>query len=92
MKPHMEYCLPLWAYCSGEQARFDKVLERAKQVIIDGKTTTISSNDYKIYGLACFANLTLPYAVRQYFYCVHQSDSQVSQLSQINKSMLTRAT
>ena len=61
----MEYCHPLWAYCRGEPARFDKTLERAKQVITGSKTTTIGNNDFKIYGLACFANLTLLSAVRQ---------------------------
>ena len=44
--------MPQWAYCGGEQTRFDKILERAKRVTRPtcGKTTSISSSNFKIYS------------------------------------------
>ena len=92
VKPHMEYCLLVCAYCGGEQAGFDRVLERARRVVTGSNTTTVGKGDFHTYGLACFADLMLLSVVGQYFYCEHNTStvSQASLLSQINKTMQTR--
>ena len=57
IKPHLEYCLPVWACCGGEQARLDKLLERAKRIITKSKTVLLTNDDFTAFGLDTFSNI-----------------------------------
>jgi hypothetical protein len=97
IKPHIEYCLPVWAYCGGEEASIDKLLVRAKCIITNCKSGAVVNDDFNLYSIATFANLRFLSVVCQYFYFVHKrvngcdSVFSVPLLSQCNKSMSTRA-
>ena len=87
IKPHLDFCLPVWVYCRPEQAKLGKTITRATQIVTSccratvGKSGMASFNDLKTVAVAC-----------QLFNSIYSADSQhVSLLSHINKSMQTRA-
>jgi hypothetical protein len=71
IKPHIEYCLPVWAFCGGEEASIDKLLVRAKRIITNCKSGAVVNDDFNLYSIATFANLRFLSVVCQYFYFVH---------------------
>ena len=93
IQPQLEYCLPVWACCGSEQDHIDKTLTRAKRVITNCKSATISKDDFKLFRIISFSDLKFLSLVLQYFKCVHSSKNDVSVLllSQVNKSVMTRA-
>ena len=93
IKPHIDYCLPVWAHCGAEQAKLDRTLTRAKQTIANSRCANIEKTDFKHFCLATFTDLTILAIACQYFNHVHSEDfnANISLLSQINKSMSTRA-
>ena len=94
IKPHVEYCLPVWACCGVESARLDLVLTRAKRIITNSKTVIVDKDDFKVFGLLLFTNLAFLSTVCHYYRHIHSCspDSAVKLLSQIDKPIKTRAT
>ena len=92
VKPHLNYCTPVWACCGGEQTAIDKLLLRAKQTVINSKNTTILKSDFRHFGIATFADLSLLSVACQFFDCIHNS-SQIFDtflLENLNASCVTR--
>ena len=42
IKPHLEYCAPVWACCGGEQTAVDRVLERTNRIITSRRNDLMS--------------------------------------------------
>ena len=92
IKPHLEYCLPVWACCGSEQTAIDRVLKRAKRIITNQRTDSIVAGDFNSFNLTSFANMKLISVTSQYFYSVNMPDcNNITLLNQVNKSVHTCA-
>jgi hypothetical protein len=95
IKPHLDYCLPVWACCGPEQALINKTLERTKRIVTNCKTAVIEKSDFNIFSLMSFVDLKLLSILCHYFYCMHVTDgnfnTNISLLKDNNSSMQTRA-
>jgi hypothetical protein len=93
IKPHLDYCLPVWAFCGAEHVTIDKLIVRAKRIITNSKVDTVQHDDFKSYGITSFHNLATIAVACQYFNSVHaNNEDSVSLLSQISgRTITTRA-
>ena len=92
IKSNLDYCLPVWACCGAEESQLDKVLIGAKRIVTNSNNTIVKS-DFKLYGIAIFADLHTVANARQYFHYVHspEPNCNITLLSKNTKSMQTRA-
>ena len=93
VKPLLNNCTPVWACCGGELTAIDKLLLRAKQTVINSKNTTILKSDFRHFGIATFADLSLLSVACQFFDCIHNSSQTFDTflLKDFNASCVTRA-
>lgn len=93
IKPHLDYCLPVWAFCGAEHVTIDKLIVRAKRIITNSKVDTVQRDDFKSYGITSFYNLmTIAVACQYYNFAHTNNDDSVSLLSQISgRTITTRA-
>ena len=93
VKPHLNYCTPVWACCRGEQTAIDKLLLRAKQTVINSKNTIILKSDFRHFGIVTFTDLSLLSVACQFFDCIHNSSHFFNTflLTDFNASCDTRA-
>ena len=52
VKPHIDYCLLVWAYCGSEQKKLDYIICRAKQIITNRRCVNIEKSGFKQFCLA----------------------------------------
>jgi hypothetical protein len=91
IKPDLDYCLPVWGNHGTAQATaINKLLTRAKRIIIRNNLANLSNSDYNLFCISDFNNIVFLATVCQFHRCMY-GDLQCCDFNKLSQVHATRA-